>query len=433
MALATGCGCAADDVPADPIGACFTSVSMYRDGPTTGVAYELRPGASEDDAAEEGDGGLEVVAPTLSRRRRLMASTIRRRRTLASRGPTLDTEAMGGTGRIKLTCACGYVIRVSPRYAGKKGKCPGCQGTVRIPALEVDLDEPEPKTKLVPPPAKPGKESRDAAAARAASEAPTQRFKLGSAGAKSRGPDLGLPAAVSRDPPKAAKPPVGPKRVHGLVRLGAEPIRLVVGAPMVIGRSEQCDLTIPSPRVSRRHCQLGWRGDRPYLKDLGSQNGTLVNGKRIHEHQLEDKDEIVVGPFLITYLCPDDPAQLADALDVIVDGDMKTEFTPVDAMAGRIEEVTLFEVLQTLEFTKKKGTLEVHGKGGSSAQLGVDGGAVVFARLGDLRGLDAVWSLLEWDKGTFAFKPELARTPDIRTPITAVLLEAGRRMDEKGG
>jgi pSer/pThr/pTyr-binding forkhead associated (FHA) protein len=318
---------------------------------------------------------------------------------------------MSSAERIKFTCdGCGYLIRVPLSYAGKKGKCPTCKAVVRIPTAEAAAAADIPPTNPKPVQRVPE------------SERPTKRMP------QALKPSIQLPPAK----PVKPAPTKGPK-VHALVRLGAEPIRLVDGAPLVIGRSEQCDLTIPSPRVSRKHCQLSWRQGQPYLKDLGSQNGTLVNGKRIYDRALQDGDEIVVGPFLITYLCPQDPKELENALDVMVDGEMKTEFTLVDAMSGRIEEVTLFEVLQTLEFTKKTGTLEVDRNDGSSAEVGVDQGMVVFARLGQLSGLDAVFAVLEWDKGTFGFKQKLTRAAELKKPITAILLEAGRRMDERAG
>jgi pSer/pThr/pTyr-binding forkhead associated (FHA) protein len=49
------------------------------------------------------------------------------------------------------------------------------------------------------------------------------------------------------------------------------------------------------PRASRRHAEIRPRDDGFVLVDLGSMNGTRVNGATVHEHLLRDGDEISVG------------------------------------------------------------------------------------------------------------------------------------------
>lgn len=64
----------------------------------------------------------------------------------------------------------------------------------------------------------------------------------------------------------------------------------------VIGRREDCDLRIPLGEVSRKHCRLVRDGDALKLEDLGSSNGTFLNGQRVQEAQLNPGDTIQVGP-----------------------------------------------------------------------------------------------------------------------------------------
>jgi hypothetical protein len=64
----------------------------------------------------------------------------------------------------------------------------------------------------------------------------------------------------------------------------------------IIGRRNDCDLCIPVGDVSRKHCRLIKTDDAAKIEDLGSSNGTYVNGQRIHETVLNPGDWIQVGP-----------------------------------------------------------------------------------------------------------------------------------------
>ncbi|MFP5351782.1 MAG: FhaA domain-containing protein [Actinomycetota bacterium] len=65
--------------------------------------------------------------------------------------------------------------------------------------------------------------------------------------------------------------------------------------PVVIGRLSTCDVVLADSNVSRRHAELRREGSRWLLVDLGSTNGTLVNGKLAREHPLEDGDRLSFG------------------------------------------------------------------------------------------------------------------------------------------
>ena len=64
----------------------------------------------------------------------------------------------------------------------------------------------------------------------------------------------------------------------------------------VIGRREDCDFRIPLGEVSRKHCRLVRDGQQFRVEDLGSSNGTYVNGKRIQEASLNPGDTFQIGP-----------------------------------------------------------------------------------------------------------------------------------------
>jgi hypothetical protein len=72
--------------------------------------------------------------------------------------------------------------------------------------------------------------------------------------------------------------------------------RVQIGTePLVIGRLPECGVVLADSNVSRRHAELRRAGDTVVLTDLGSPNGTRVNGAPIRERILASGDEVSVG------------------------------------------------------------------------------------------------------------------------------------------
>lgn len=69
----------------------------------------------------------------------------------------------------------------------------------------------------------------------------------------------------------------------------------VTSARVVLGRSRECDVTLADSNVSRRHAELVQEGATYWLVDLGSTNGTLLNGRRITREKLQPGDRITIG------------------------------------------------------------------------------------------------------------------------------------------
>ena len=75
----------------------------------------------------------------------------------------------------------------------------------------------------------------------------------------------------------------------------------------VIGRASDCTLRAGSDAISRHHCVLLKRDGAVTVRDLGSRNGTFVNGERItQETQLANGDELSVGPLQFIFDAPAD-------------------------------------------------------------------------------------------------------------------------------
>ncbi len=65
---------------------------------------------------------------------------------------------------------------------------------------------------------------------------------------------------------------------------------------LVIGREPSCDVVIAHPIVSKKHAEIINQNGKSLIVDLGSVNGTFVNGIRVKRHELQELDRVVIGP-----------------------------------------------------------------------------------------------------------------------------------------
>ena len=68
---------------------------------------------------------------------------------------------------------------------------------------------------------------------------------------------------------------------------------------IVIGRDPSCDITIDSPQVSRQHAELTRRGQGWLVRDLGSSNGTWIDGRRIDTAVIDRPSAVYLGSFVV--------------------------------------------------------------------------------------------------------------------------------------
>jgi predicted component of type VI protein secretion system len=83
---------------------------------------------------------------------------------------------------------------------------------------------------------------------------------------------------------------------------------------IVIGRRHDCDLQIPLPTVSRRHCQITLNEHVMKIQDLGSKAGTFVNNQRVGEDggaTLKAGDQLRVGPLVFVCQVDGKPEKIA--------------------------------------------------------------------------------------------------------------------------
>jgi hypothetical protein len=145
-----------------------------------------------------------------------------------------------------------------------------------------------------------------------------ERLGLGEFGIQTR---VVQPADAPREPAAVPDDQSGRTMVYSTAGRVAEPLeerarsraltalllidgkRLVVGpAGAALGRSRQCEVVLDDPNVSRRHAEIRPRGGSWVLTDLGSTNGSCLNGRRIDNPEvLKPGDEIEVGTSTLTF------------------------------------------------------------------------------------------------------------------------------------
>jgi DNA-binding response OmpR family regulator len=106
-------------------------------------------------------------------------------------------------------------------------------------------------------------------------------------------------------------------RLQALAEWVQPRLYLLEGRDCILGRSSGCDVVGDQMLVSRRHARIEPSGARYVLTDLGSANGTFVNGRRLSEPHLLASDDVIglgsTSPAL-RFEDPDETRQLRDPL-----------------------------------------------------------------------------------------------------------------------
>ncbi len=111
----------------------------------------------------------------------------------------------------------------------------------------------------------------------------------------------------------------------------------------IIGRREDCDVRIPLGEVSRKHCRLTVDGDELRVEDMGSSNGTFLNGVRIQESTVQPGDSLQVGSIAFAVQINGVPAD--DEIQPAAPADSRSDTragavsaAPADAALAGLEE-----------------------------------------------------------------------------------------------
>ncbi len=212
------------------------------------------------------------------------------------------------------------------------------------------------------------------------------------------------------------------------------------GREVVVGRSSEVDLVLAEDLVSRRHARFEVENGAVTLQDLGSTNGTFLNGQRVKRSRLAEGDRILIGSSLLKLVTVDaetgsrSDAEVREELEAAA---QRVSVTDASAIRGRIAEVPLPDVAQLLGAARKTGVLrlrreearaEVHFQEGRVVACALEGRPEVAPRKAFAR-------VLGWADGTFELSPAAEAPPGsaLDEGVEGLLLEGLRDLDELRG
>jgi len=225
--------------------------------------------------------------------------------------------------------------------------------------------------------------------------------------------------------------------ISGKYQGGEFPLR--PNREIIIGRSSDLDMVLVEDMVSRKHAKITTDDNVVTIQDLGSTNGTFVNGEKVRKADLKDGDRILIGTSIIKIVFVDGEntshlmSETEARAKMSVAANKRSAAAP-KSMAGSIEEIPLPDLLQLLSTSRKSGVLVVH----SDRHVGkifFRKGAIYFCNIENMFNIGprkAMTRMLGWTEGTFELEPpdESAVLEEMDESTEALLMEAMRQLDE---
>ncbi len=225
--------------------------------------------------------------------------------------------------------------------------------------------------------------------------------------------------------------------ISGKYQGGEFPLR--PNREIVIGRSSDLDMVLVEDMVSRKHAKIVTDGRMVSIQDLGSTNGTFVNGEKIRSMQLKDGDRILVGTSIIKLVATSGEARAPAVSLSEIEARSKMQATASrraapKSMSGNIEEIPLPDLLQLLSTSRKSGVLVLRSEWGTG-RLHLRKGQIYFANIDesfDVSPRKAMYRMLTWNQGLFELEPPDERRvmEELQDSTEALLMEGMRQLDE---
>ena len=210
------------------------------------------------------------------------------------------------------------------------------------------------------------------------------------------------------------------------------------GREIVVGRSSDLDMVLVEEMVSRKHARIALTDGRILIKDLGSTNGTFVNGERIQESEIKEGDRVLIGSNILKVVALEmEESAPKRGAPVKLPRPRRSEGSE-SRMSGDIEEIPLPDLLQLFATSKKTAVLVVETEG-ASGRIYLNEGRIYYVTLHsaanpslELAPLKAAYRMLTWVSGSFELAPPDSKTFEhpIDVSVQEVLMEVFRQKDE---
>ena len=205
---------------------------------------------------------------------------------------------------------------------------------------------------------------------------------------------------------------------------------------IVIGRSSELDMVLVEDMVSRKHAKITTDDKTVSIQDLGSTNGTFVNGEKIRKVELKDGDRILIGTSIVklVYVDGENTNGLSETEARSRMAVTANKRPPTKSMSGSIGEIPLPDLLQLLSTSRKSGVLVLRSDGGVG-KLYLRKGQIYFASIDDSFNMGprkAIFRMLSWTQGFFELEPpdERAVLEELQDSTEGLLMEGMRQLDE---
>jgi pSer/pThr/pTyr-binding forkhead associated (FHA) protein len=204
--------------------------------------------------------------------------------------------------------------------------------------------------------------------------------------------------------------------------------------PIVVGRSSDLDMVLVEDMVSRKHAKIAIAGDAIMIEDLGSTNGTFVNGEKVKKARLKEGDRVLIGTSILKVIAADANAQSGDAKQNLENVAAARRTSQVRTMSGALQEVPLPDLLQLFGTSKKSGVLVLR-TDDEVGRIYLRKGTVYYATINDgdeVPPVKACYRMLTWENGTFDLDPpdDRAFPDEVDLSVTEILMEGMRQLDE---
>lgn len=109
----------------------------------------------------------------------------------------------------------------------------------------------------------------------------------------------------------------------------------------MIGRDRKCQIQLPDSAASRKHARIVIQGDRFFIEDLGSRNGTLVNGLRVERAELHQGDVVRLGSsaFAFVQVAKDERPRVSQDKTLTLSSEMLGASAPMLLLAGKLRRL----------------------------------------------------------------------------------------------